>query len=331
MFSTGNGLEPSPVVDAWSELAPDDLGPFVRPEWASVWRRHFGDRSELVVGAASAGPEGAPWGVWALELFADGSLEQLGGRKVTDYSAPAVCRDRVERFAVELGEYLASEALGWQNAHLEAIPADLGFHGPLADELSARGVKVAMNFDEVCPVLDLPDTFAEYLAGLGGKHRHELRRKLRKFKSEAGHPVVETSTPGSLENDLDQFFAWHRNAGGPKGAFLDRDYEGFFRDVARVGIERGWLRLTFLSARSKRYSACFGFELGKAYFLYNSAHDPEVRELSPGIVHIASLIESGIESGLRRFDFLQGTERYKMEFGATGRRLVTIDASRSGG
>jgi CelD/BcsL family acetyltransferase involved in cellulose biosynthesis len=328
MFTTGSDLDSSAIVDTWERLAREDLGPFVRPEWASVWRKHFGDRSKLVVVTASDGSEAAPWGVWTMELLPGGVLEQLGGQEVTDYSAPAVREGRIEDFALELADYIVSGGPSWKRLHFEAIPADLGFHRPFVDELSAQRVDVTISFEEVCPVIDLPDSFSEYLGTVGKKHRHEIRRKLRKFESEVGQPVVATATPQTLEEDLDQFFFWHRNSKGPKGGFLDSGYENFFRDIARIGIEKGWLRLTFLEAGSRRYSSCFGFELGKNYFLYNSAHDPEARELSPGIIHIVKLIESGIERGLDRFDFLQGSERYKMELGAVVRRLVTIDASR---
>ncbi len=319
----------SSVVEIWRRNAFPDLGPFVLPEWAEVWRTHFGAGSELVILSATDKGESTPWGVWALELHGDGSLEQLGGREATDYSAPAVPRERLESFAAEAAEFLAGEGLPWRRLHFEAIPDDIGFHGPFTDELSRRGIEVSVGFDEVCPRLELPSDFADYLRHLPSKHRHELRRKLRRFESTAGRPTIEVATETSLEDDLDQFFSWHRNSRGPKAAFMDLGYEQFFRDVARKGLADGWLRLSFLVAGGRRYSACYGFELGETYFLYNSAHDPSARDLSPGIVHVALLIELGIERGLRYFDFLQGSERYKMELGGRPRRLVSVDAKRT--
>ncbi len=319
----------SSVVGVWRRNAFPDLGPFVLPEWAEIWRSHFGVGSELAVLSSTEGKGSVPWGVWALELHGDGSLEQLGGREATDYSAPAAPRERVEAFATEVAEFLAGGGLPWRRLHLEAIPEDIGFHGPLCDELSRRGIEVAVGFDEVCPRLELPSDFAEYLSLLPSKHRHEVRRKLRRFESWAGRPTLELATGKTLEDDLDDFFSWHRNSRGAKAAFMDSGYEEFFRDVARKGAEQGWLRLSFLVAGGRRYSACFGFELGETYFLYNSAHDPGARDLSPGIVHVALLIESGIERGLRCFDFLQGSERYKMELGGHPRRLVSVDAKRT--
>ncbi len=329
MFVIREPLSSPELVETWRALAPVDLGPFVRPEWVAVWRRHFGRRSELLMAAASEGSASLPWGMWAVELHESGVLEQVGGREVTDYAAPAVEDGNMERFAIGLGEMLASDEIPWKRLHFEAVPADIGFHAPLADELAARSITVSLTFDEVCPVVELPDTFSEYMARLTRKHRHELRRKLRRFESEAGRPEIETSTPERLEADLEQFFEWHKDAKGPKGGFLDLGYRDFFRDVAVTGAEHGWLKLTYLSAGGVRFSSCFGFEVGNTYFLYNSAHEPKARELSPGIVHVAMLIENGIERGLERFDFLQGNERYKLELGGVPRSLVTMDASRT--
>ncbi|MER3395928.1 MAG: hypothetical protein C4318_00455 [Acidimicrobiia bacterium] len=327
MLRVKKSLEDQLLLDAWNELASVDLGPFVRPEWARVWRRHFGDSSELLVMTAMDNLEGRPWGIWALELFDNGTIEQLGGREVTDYSAPAVRKNDVERFARELAEYLYLSRTSCRKGHLEAVPANFGFSDTLADELLSMGAKVRIYFEEVCPVLELPGSYAEYLASLTSKHRHELRRKIRRFEAEVGKASVEVATQDSLEKDLEDFFYWHRNSRGPKGGFLDSGYEAFFRDIASTAMEKNWLRLTFLKAGAKRYSACFGFELADSYFLYNSAHDPDATKLSPGIVHIASLIQKGIERGLRRFDFLQGAERYKIELGGKARMLATLDFS----
>jgi CelD/BcsL family acetyltransferase involved in cellulose biosynthesis len=312
----------------WLKLCRPDLGPFVTPSWAKLWRRHFGAASRLVVLAADDGStdNGEPWALWPLESDPEGVLWHVGGREVTDYAAPLFDGD-AESFASEVAEYLSENRSVWKQLRIEALPGDIGFHGPFAESLAARGAKVELVFDEVCPVLDLPASFDEYLGRLHKKHRHEVRRKQRRLRSELGPPTLRVSRPETLESDIALFFSWHRNSKGSKGGFLDAGYESFFRDVLRTSSREGWLRLSFLQVDGIPYSAIFAFEWQGRLFIYNSAHEPTARHLSPGIVHLVEEIRSGIERGLSALDFLQGDERYKFELGARPRQLVTVYAS----
>ena len=60
----------------------------------------------------------------------------------------------------------------------------------------------------------------------------------------------------------------------------------------------------------------FGFEIERKFYLYNSAYEPELSRLSPGVVLVSRLIEESIEQGRKSFDFLRGQERYKYQLGA---------------
>ena len=65
---------------------------------------------------------------------------------------------------------------------------------------------------------------------------------------------------------------------------------------------------------------------------YNAGIDPDARELSPGVVLAARYVQSALEAGAKRFDFLRGDEPYKYEWGAVDepiqRLLVRRDAVR---
>jgi CelD/BcsL family acetyltransferase involved in cellulose biosynthesis len=71
-------------------------------------------------------------------------------------------------------------------------------------------------------------------------------------------------------------------------------------------------------------AAGFGYHGADGYYLYNSAFDPTLREASPGVVLMASLIESAIEAARDVFDFLKGDEAYKYRLGAGERLLYTV-------
>ena len=78
----------------------------------------------------------------------------------------------------------------------------------------------------------------------------------------------------------------------------------------------GWLSLDFLEVEGARVAATFSFVYSGVFYLYNSAFDASWGAQSPGIVLVVRLIRRAIEQGIRRFDFLRGTERYKFDLGA---------------
>jgi CelD/BcsL family acetyltransferase involved in cellulose biosynthesis len=92
--------------------------------------------------------------------------------------------------------------------------------------------------------------------------------------------------------------------------------EAFFREMAAVTAEQGWLRLFFLDAGGQAVSTYLCFAYGGDMLVYNSGFDPEANpQLSLGWVLLSRVIQYSIEEGYRRFDFLQGGEDYKHRFG----------------
>ena len=67
---------------------------------------------------------------------------------------------------------------------------------------------LANNVPDVSPFLDLPKTYEEYLAGLSGKNRHELKRKQRRLE-ELGFKIVKS---GNSTEDVREFIRLHRES-----------------------------------------------------------------------------------------------------------------------
>ncbi len=172
----------------------------------------------------------------------------------------------------------------------------------------------------VVAVLPLPSTFDEYLAGIGKKERHEVRRKRRRYEAVGGEVRIESHFgPGPA---VDEFVRLHRLAAGAKGDFMTSEMALLFADLV---VQPGW-RLDLLVADAGVAAAMIGYADDDGYYLYNSAFDPALRDASPGMVLLAAAIERCIEDGLARFDFLKGDEPYKFRLGARPRPLFVIEA-----
>jgi len=198
---------------------------------------------------------------------------------------------------------------------------------PAADELAAafgrremaQDLTLNVEREDVSPVATLPPgaSFDDYLATLGKKARHEIRRKIR--RAEAIGEVVLEDAPDPLA-DLDAFIDLHQRRWGADGLFPPTPGG----DASRVFLRRlfellgpsGGIRLAFLRVGERRIAAGIHLETADGYLYYNAGVDPDARDLSPGVVMIARYIEQALAAGKRRFDFLRGNESYKYDWGS---------------
>jgi CelD/BcsL family acetyltransferase involved in cellulose biosynthesis len=294
--SPGFGLPPA------AEL----VGPFPRRPFLEAWWRHRGRGEALVLSSPTA--------LLAACRLPDGAVELMGEADLTDYHSPlgAGAEDLVAGLLSSLapGTSFRFDSLPEEAAAVVAAGAARAGVGSAGPEPHAVSV-----------VLDLPTTYEEYLGGLDGKERHEVRRKRRRFEAAYGAARLAAAGPEGLP----AFAAMHRSAAGAKGGFLTGPMEAFFEDLLRIE----GARLDLLSgADGVPVAAAFGFWNDRAYYLYNSAYDPSAAGASPGVVLVDLLVRQSIGAGLGRLDFLKGEEPYKYRLGGRARPLFVVEGRR---
>ena len=90
--------------------------------------------------------------------------------------------------------------------------------------------------------------------------------------------------------------------------------EDFHREVAPLLAARGWLRMYRLFVGRDAIAAVYGVEVGRRFFYYQSGYDPAWSARSPGVVLVGRTVEDAYARGLTDYDFLRGTEAYKMDW-----------------
>ncbi len=157
----------------------------------------------------------------------------------------------------------------------------------------------------------------DYLATLGKKERHEIRRKVR--RAEAVGEVRLDDSPDPLA-DLPEFIDLHQKRWGADGLFPDTEggdhSRTFFRRLFELFPVGGPLGLAFLTVGGRRIAAGVSFQTADSLLYYNAGVDPEARDLSPGVLMVERYVRRALERGLSRMDFLRGDEAYKYEWGA---------------
>jgi CelD/BcsL family acetyltransferase involved in cellulose biosynthesis len=239
-------------------------------------------------------------------------LSFIGEVEVSDYLDFIAPEGGAEAFYQALLAYLAG--VSWQVLDLHCLPSSSSTLQHLPRLARERGYSVTLGVEEVCPALDLPPTWEDYLAQLHRTERHELRRKLRRLNEEARFRYYDLRGEEAI-GAIDDFLHLHRASGHHKAAFMNQRMERFFRAMLAHFASRGWARLHFLEVDGKRVSVVLCFEYGDTVFLYNSGFDPSYSRLSVGLLLKAFCIRKAIEEGKRRFDFLRGNEHYKYDLG----------------
>ncbi len=230
----------------------------------------------------------------------------------------------MDAVALAVAAYLAGPDCGdWDAVDLRRLrcadPAAQALAAALGALEMGEGWTLNVEREDVCPVVTFaPDADPEsYLATLGKKERHEIRRKVRRAEASGEVVMVDSTDPLA---DLDAFIDLHQKRWGVDGLFPDtrggEQSRVLFRRLFELFGADGPLRLTFLSVGGRRIAAGVHFETADALLYYNAGVDPDARDLSPGVVMINAYVARALAAGKRRLDFLRGDEAYKYEWGA---------------
>jgi CelD/BcsL family acetyltransferase involved in cellulose biosynthesis len=306
---------------------------FLTWEWQGIWWDCFGEDAQLTILTVREEGELIGLAPFYVQPSNDGprTLCLVGGVEVSDYLDIIASTEKEEAVYTALWHFLADEhRYPWDVLDLHNVPATSPTLTVMRDLVGdTPGFQVSAAVEDVCPVLNLPSTWKEYLSLLNKKQRHEVRRKIRKARREAKVTWYYVQNETSLEAEVDDFIRLHQKSHRQKMAFMDQRMQSFFHATARAAFEQGWLKLAFLLVNDAKVASVFCFDYDDAILVYNSGYDPALHSsLSTGIVLLAYCIEDAIEKGRKAFDFLRGEEEYKYRFGGTRTEIHNLRIGR---
>ena len=216
----------------------------------------------------------------------------------------------------------------WQGLDLCNVPAASPSRTLLPQLAAQRGFSFTESIHEVCPIIQLPDTFDAYLDSLDSKQRREIQRKLRRADGIGVH--IHTVGPDDdLTQAVDDFLRLLEKSTPEKKDWLNPQRRAVFHDTAQAALAAGTLNLMFAEVDGQRGAALFNFDYNGRIWVYNSGLDPYAfSKLSLGWVLSSKAIQGAIENGRSEFDFLRGNEEYKYKFGAEDTTIYRLQVSR---
>lgn len=284
--------------------------PFVLPPWLNVWWEVFGGRMTPLLCSIRQGD--SLLGIAPLMRQGE-SATFVGSPDVCDYLDFLVVPGQEPKFFRALIEHLRQ--LGIRRLDLGAVRRDSTVLNSLLPVVHSLGCQASCEQVDVSLELDLPETWELFLAGLTGKERHEVRRKIRRLEDSARVRCRVVEGPQEIRNGMEIFLGLMKLSRPEKAAFLTERMSVFFRTLAEALAEVSVLKLFFLDLDDKPAAASLCFDYHDTVYLYNSGYDPQFRWLSAGLLNKVFSIQESIERGRKKYDFLKGAETYKHRLG----------------
>jgi len=328
----------SEVWDGLLRNGGDNNPIYLTHEWLLTWWKHFGEGKKLNVLIIEK--EHQVIGVFPLMRteYRIGplkirTLETIGAVNCNHIGLvrSGSSEEAVSAFLTYLEEEFAKGELVLR---LTWVPDDSRFLDLLRRRISLSPNSLVMQekVKTLAPYIILPSTWDEYSRSLSPNRRHILRRKLRYL--ERSHRVeYQTCTLENLDNTLSRFIELHESrwrASHVRGVFSDPQMAGFYRDIAKLFIKRGWLYFSCLIVDGELASVEYNFVHNRKFYCATAARDIRFSKYSVGHIHQMFLVKYAIEKGLREFDFLRGDEPYKFHWTESSRRYINFVIGKKG-
>jgi len=305
----------------WNRLSDDeeDPNPFASFPWFEAWIRWHGqqDRHDgLKPWVLELKQNGKTTGISPLVLRSSSHL--LPVRKLGFCTEHADYNDLIlgnkDMGQVEaVVDFLAGSTGQWDIADLREL-RDTGSGTDLFERaLKRAGMHyLVLPESEGCPFLFIDGNADLTMSRLSGHVRRTLRRRKERAAAEGmSVRIIERpdKEPGLIESlaSLDQKKHEHRSC----PLFLAAHPEVFrtlFHDLG----PRGLLYVALLELKSQLIAFQFGFRSGKKLWDYTKAYDRSFSRFAPGTLLLLGLLDYCFERGYREYDFLRGSEEYKL-------------------
>jgi CelD/BcsL family acetyltransferase involved in cellulose biosynthesis len=314
--------DPSWEAFAASQGAAFHSARFLLPWWHDRLAKN--PPSRLV--ATKVVDDGRVIGICAFELASD-VLSFAGGLDVVDYMGPAAADGREKEVAAALAEWIFT-GLPWTRAHLAGLVHNDAAAQAMIDELVHIAPTATVETYDQAPRIDAAPQ--GYLALLNSKRRADILRKRNRLVEAVGELELVESTCGTIRDSLDRLLVWKANAGPATREFVS-EYGDFVRIMVTELAAVDSCHVVELQAAGRPLASAIMLRQRDTDYIYNMAYDMTLAEehvgSAPGVVLVSHLVERSLDHG-RRFDFLKGSQDYKLRLGGVPVDLIGVTIKR---
>ncbi len=283
---------------------------FLLPDWLTAWFDIFGDGATPFIFSVRQGNDRV--GIAPLQVR-NQVASFMGDPEICDYFDFIFSPDEEAPFCHSLLDQMVGKNI--HELDLRCLRPDSFTLNQMLPVVRQRGLDFVCEPDGVSVEADLPGTWDEYLAGLDGKQRHEVKRKLRRLYEAGDVKFTVYKQSADIFKRLDIFFTLFRESRTDKTQFMTSQMERFFNTVISRTSDLGILKMGMLDVDGAPAACVLAFDYNNAFYLYNNGFDPACGSLSVGVLSKVLLLQHAISRGKKTFDFLKGNEIYKHRLG----------------
>jgi CelD/BcsL family acetyltransferase involved in cellulose biosynthesis len=312
---------------------------FCTYEWLVPWWRAFGGVDRLLVlafrDASSALVGLAPLALATrrafsiplrvLRLMGDGSHDSDN----LDLPVRPGCETA---FSQGLLDWMQQNAELWDVCELNTLPFHSAMGTKLAQDLAQRKWKWVTSMRPQT-VVELAESWESYLEGISGKERGKIGLRTRRLEKKYEVRIrrcAEEDEIDSLLLALYELHGKHWRLRGLPGTLHSPPRRRLYGELGRLLLTERRLEFWVLELNGKVVAAQFGLRHGTTVFSLQEGFDPDYAADSVGYVLRSQVLKQLIADGVRRYDFLGGTDESKMRWGAEVKNYVNLHIARPG-
>lgn len=318
----------------WSALQDrsESDGIYLSWEWVSTWWQSFGQRGDLWL-LQARDENGRLIGLAPLMRVRHSPMRGLRWRQLEFIGTSSSCEHldfiiekdhEKETIAAFIGE-LQKHAAEWDVLRLSNVL-------PTSPTLAClRAMDIPWQTEEglTAPFIALPPRWDDLFNALSRNKRGKQRRYVRHL--DETHPnqwsFGYVRSNEELGATLEKLIKLHQDtwiAEGKPGAFGNPLVADFYRKIARIFLEKGWLRLYRLQVAGEIVAGLFAYSYRGRVYHFATGVDYQQADLNPGHLLNQMVLQESVTAGAREYDFLWGEEDYKYSWGAINRTDVSL-------
>jgi hypothetical protein len=244
--------------------------------------------------------------------------------------APGVTEAQRHAAARELLALVTASLQGDEAIFFEGLPIGGVMHAVLSGSSRAVDgvVKVQMGAAYEHQYIAFPETYKEYIQGLGSRSKQSVQYSVRRLEKDMAGSVAMRKfvSPEDSRQFLEDAAAISRKTyqANLLGLGIHADADSLAR--LRHTAERGWLRSYILYCNDAPAAFILGFQYGGCYYYEDVGYDPAFAKWSVGTVLQVKAIEEifGAPGKPAYFDFSTGVGQHKRRFGNVERPEVNL-------
>lgn len=311
-----------------SQSAADTI--FLSWDWLFTWWRIYGQGRELyiltvkdqdqLIGIVPLYKEHKR----VLRIFSKAYLSFIGSEHVgSDYLDFIIHPQKYESAIAAILDFLQKHHRDWDVIRLAEIP-DTSLTIKLVQERWRNRHRMLLRVSQICPYIELPESWEKLLKTIGARTRSNIRRARRKFDKN-DFRIERVDQDHTLSQALDGLIKLSEERNNSASPFSDTKFCEFHHElIARLGSEKR-AKLYFIHQNSALVAGNYLYSHGNRRYGYITEINEAFAKISPGVGLLGHCIEEAISEGIGEFDLLRGREKWKTHWTKKYRKTLNLE------